>query len=73
MERPPRADPQHDRIAQAEERLRAAVMRMSQAQELVKLAKQRLALGRHALAQSTVRDAREPPPHDDSRKVSKTL
>jgi hypothetical protein len=44
--------PEHcqDHITQTEERLRVAVMRMSQAQELLTIAQQRLTLARLALA-----------------------
>jgi hypothetical protein len=61
MENPPRPDPLHDRIAQAEKRLHAAATRMSQAQELVMVAKQRLALARLALEDETARGANDPP------------
>jgi hypothetical protein len=53
-------DPRSERIAQAEERLRAAALRMSQAQELVIVAKQRLALARLALQESRAYDAHDP-------------
>ena len=55
MERPPRHDSVTDRVAQAEECLRAAAMRLSQAQELVIVAKQRLALARLALEKPETR------------------
>jgi hypothetical protein len=61
MELPPIPDPRHDRIAQAEERLRAAMMRMSQAQELVTLARQRLTMARLALEDTKGRNTGDPP------------
>jgi hypothetical protein len=60
MEHPRSRVPCDDRIAQAEERLRAAVMQMSQAQELVILAKERLARARLALEHATARDPSNP-------------
>jgi hypothetical protein len=68
MELPQSPDPRHDRIAQAEERLRAAMMRMSQAQELVTVAKQRLALARLALEDAKVRNTGDPPTGVPSRR-----
>ncbi len=61
MELPQSPDPRHDRIAQAEERLRAAMMRMCQAQELVIVAKQRLTLARLALEDAKARNTGDPP------------
>jgi hypothetical protein len=55
MEHPQTPDRYQDRITRAEERLRVAVMRMSQAQELVTIAKQRVAVARLALEQGEAR------------------
>jgi hypothetical protein len=43
MERPPSPDPRQDRIVHAEERVNAAIARVSEAQERVTIAKDRLA------------------------------
>ena len=72
MERPQTPEHRQDRIAQAEERLRAAAMRMSQAHELVTLAKQRLALARLALQDAQAQDSHDPTADDDRTKASDT-
>ena len=72
MERLQPPEHRQDRIAQAEERLRAAAMRMSQAQELVTLAKQRLALARIALQDAQAQDSHDPTAEDDPTKKSDT-
>jgi hypothetical protein len=64
MDAPPDPDPRRDRIVQAEERLRAAVMRMSQAQELLVQAKHRLALARLAVEHAQAQDTHDPPAND---------
>jgi hypothetical protein len=71
MERPLRPDPRSDRTAQAEERLRAAMVRVSQAQEVVTLAKanQHLALARLALKNATSRDTHDPPRDDTAERI----
>lgn len=72
MERPPRPDPLHDRIARAMNRLHAATARMSDAQELLTQAQERLARARLALAKTTARDIHNPPANDDPMKPRET-
>jgi hypothetical protein len=73
MERPPRPEPLHDRLARATNRLNAATARMSEAQELLteakaRLARARLARARLALAKTTARDIHGPPADDEPMK-----
>jgi hypothetical protein len=59
MELPPRPDPLHDRIARATTRVNATMARVSQAQEVLTEAKERLALTRLALKDARVQDAQD--------------
>jgi hypothetical protein len=68
MERPPRPEPLHDRLARATNRLNAATARMSEAQELLTEAKARLARARLALEDATRRDIHGPPADDEPMK-----
>jgi DNA-binding XRE family transcriptional regulator len=61
MELPPRPDPLHERLARATARVNATMARVSQAQEVVTEAKERLALTRLALEHTTARGAHDPP------------
>ncbi len=72
MERPPRPEPLHDRLARATNRLNAATARMSEAQALLTQAQERLARARLALAKTTARDIHDPPADDDPMKPGKT-
>jgi hypothetical protein len=64
MEHPPGPESRDDRIAHAAARVDAAMARVSQAQEALTKAKQRLALVRLALEDATARGANDPPRDD---------
>jgi hypothetical protein len=68
MERPPRPEPLHERLARATNRLNAATARMSEAQELLTEAKARLARARLTLAKTTARAIPDPPANDEPMK-----
>ena len=61
MERPLSPDPRHDRIARATTRVNAAMAQVSEAQEVLTEAKERLALARLAREHATVRGVHDLP------------
>jgi hypothetical protein len=65
MERPPSPDQSDDRIARATARVNSAMARVSDAQELVTIAKERLARVCLALQDARTRETHEPPTDDD--------
>jgi hypothetical protein len=67
MERPPSPDPPHDRFVHAEERVNAAIARVSEAQERVTIAKDRLARVRLALTAAHTEGETDPAVDGDSR------
>jgi hypothetical protein len=72
MEDPARPRSPNDRIAHAVARINAAMMRVSQAQEVLTEAKERLALGRLAREQARTQDSDDSPAHTDLTNATET-
>jgi hypothetical protein len=67
MDDPPIPDPGEDRIVRATKRLGASMARVSETQELVTIAKERLAVARLALAEARSQEEADPPVDGDAQ------